>query len=520
MSLKKNLRRTLLVAAALFAAAAHADTVLFISVSPVPHGKFTKLAEIGAAHGFKVESKQVEKLPADIDAAVFRGADLVVFDAPRDHLQDQMRARLAKALPGLAAPHLWMHDTKPAYKDFPKPVADRLHAYYVNGARPNFENFFRTLAAHRQGKRFDGIPAPVVFPKAAIYHPRAPGLVFANTADYLKWKQVDLANKPPVIAVALHQTYIGSEQTAFIDDLIARVEAAGAVPLAWYAPVMGPQAGLLKVDGKLVADAVINTQIVLDPEGRKKELESLGIPFVQALSYRKGDEADWRADPQGVPLIDVPFFLAQGEYAGITDAVIAGAQKKGDDAVTVIPGQSAAVVAKALNQIRLQRLPNADKKLAVMFWNYPPGEKNLSASYLNLPKSLAATLQALKAAGYDARPEEETVLINNLQRLLAPFYRDGQLQSLLRDGLADRLPVAVYRQWLATLPEGVRREMHERWGDPEKSAMVVKNDGAPYFVIPRFAAGRVIFTPQAPRGEKWEDKEKALYHSTKAIPSH
>ncbi|MDQ5905705.1 MAG: cobaltochelatase CobN, partial [Pseudomonadota bacterium] len=102
------------------------------------------------------------------------------------------------------------------------------------------------------------------------------------------------------------------------------------MPLAWYAPVMGPQAGLLKVDGKLVADAVINTQIVLDPEGRKKELEALGIPWVQALSYRKGDEADWRADQQGVPLIDVPFFLAQGEYAGITDAVIAGAQKKGD----------------------------------------------------------------------------------------------------------------------------------------------------------------------------------------------
>ncbi len=519
MPLSKFLRRTLLIAAAL-ASAAHADTLLFISVSPVPHGKFTKLAEIGAAHGFKVESKQAEKLPADVDASVFRGADVVIFDAPRDHLQDQMRARLAKALPGLSVPQLWMHEAKPDNKGFPKAIADRLHAYYVNGARPNFENFFRTLAAYRQGKNFDGIPAPVVFPKAAIYHPRAPGLVFASTADYLKWKKVDLANKPPVVAVALHQTYIGSEQTAFVDDLIARIEAAGAIPLAWYAPVMGPQGGLLKVHGKLVADAVINTQIVLDPEGRKKELETLGIPWVQALSYRKGDEADWRADPQGVPLIDVPFFLAQGEYAGITDAVIAGAQKKGDDAVTVIPEQSAAVVAKVINQVRLQRLPNADKKLAVMFWNYPPGEKNLSASFLNLPKSLVTTLQSLKASGYDARPEEEVVLINNLQRLLAPFYRDGQLQSLLRDGLAEKLPLATYRAWLATLPEAVRRELHERWGQPEKSAMVIRNDGAPYFVIPRFAAGKVIFTPQAPRGEKWEDKEKAIYHSTKAIPSH
>ncbi|TXI82262.1 MAG: cobaltochelatase subunit CobN [Flavobacteriales bacterium] len=524
----RKLIRSILVPAALVAlfpcAIAQADTLLFISVSPVPHGKFTRLAEIGAAHGFKVESRQAEKLPADQDTSLFRGADVVIFDAPRDHLQDQMRAKLAKALPGLAVPQLWMHESKPESRGIPKPVADRLHSYYINGARPNFENFFRTLAAHRQGQSFDGIPAPVVFPKAAIYHTKAPGLVFADTAAYLKWKlgkrEVDLANKPPVIAVALHQTYVGSEQTAFVDDLIARIEAAGAVPLAWYAPVMGPQGNLLKVDGKLVADAVINTQIVLDPEGRKKELEALGIPWVQALSYRKGDEADWRADPQGVPLIDVPFFLAQGEYAGISDAVIAGAQKKGDDAVTVIPEQSAAVVAKVLNQVRLQRLPNAGKKVAVMFWNYPPGEKNLSASYLNLPKSFVTTLQSLKAAGYDVRPEEETILINNLQRLLAPFYRDGQLPSLLRDGLAEKLPVATYRQWLATLPEGVRRELHERWGEPEKSSMVIRNDGAPYFVIPRFSVGKTILTPQAPRGEKWEDKEKALYHSTKAIPSH
>ncbi|MCP5268837.1 MAG: cobaltochelatase subunit CobN [Zoogloeaceae bacterium] len=520
MPLRKLINRALCVAAAILATAAHADSVLFISVNPVPHGKFTLLTEIGAAHGIKVEVRQVEKLAADEDASLWRGADIVFFDTPRDHLQDTVRARLAKALPGLTAPQLWMHETKPEIKGLAKPLADRLHAYYVNGARPNFENFFRTLAAHRKGQALDDIPPPVIFPKVAIYHPKAPQLIFADTAAYLRWKGIDLARKPPVIGIALHQTYIASEQTAFIDDLIARIEAAGAVPLAWYAPVMGPQAGLLKVNGQLVADAVINTQIVLDPEGRKKELAALGIPFIQALSYRRGDEADWRADPQGVPLMDIPFFLAQGEYAGISDAIIAGAQQKGDEQVTVIPAQSAAVVNKAVNLVRLQRLPNAEKKLAVMFWNYPPGEKNLSASYLNLPRSLAATLTSLKAAGYDAPPEEEAVLINNLQQLLSPFYRDGTLPRLLRNGLAEKMPVATYRDWLSKQAEPVRRELAERWGEPEKSSMVIRENGQAYFVIPRFIAGKVMFTPQAPRGEKWEDKEKALYHSTKALPSH
>jgi cobaltochelatase CobN len=277
---------------------------------------------------------------------------------------------------------------------------------------------------------------------------------------------------------------------------------------------------MLSVDGKLVADAVINTQIVLDPEGRRSELARLGIPVTQALSYRKGDEAQWRTDPQGLPLIDVPFFLAQGEYAGIVDAMVAGSTRKGDDQVAPIPEQAQAVVAKALNLARLQRTPNGEKKLAVFFWNYPPGEKNLSASYLNLPRSLSAALSGMKAAGYDVLPEEEALLIPTLQRLLAPFYRDGQLEALLRDGLAARLPVKSYRAWLDRQPPAVRRELLDKWGAPERSAMVLRQDGEAWFVIPRFKSGKVIFTPQAPRGEKWEDKEKALYHSTKSIPSH
>ena len=105
-----------------------------------------------------------------------------------------------------------------------------------------------------------------------------------------------------------------------------------------------------------------------------------------------------------------------------------------------------------------------------------------------LPKSLEATLRTLKAAGYDARLESEIVLINSLQRLLAPFYRDGELKSLLADGLAEKLPVKTYRAWLTTLPPAIQQELHERWGEPEKSAMAIREGGESYFVIPRFAA--------------------------------
>ena len=70
-----------------------------------------------------------------------------------------------------------------------------------------------------------------------------------------------------------------------------------------------------------LAHALINTQIMLNPEGRRAEFERLGVPVVQAMPYRKGDEAAWAADPQGVQLMDVPFYLAQAEFAGLAEHV-------------------------------------------------------------------------------------------------------------------------------------------------------------------------------------------------------
>ncbi|EFX60815.1 hypothetical protein DAPPUDRAFT_341271, partial [Daphnia pulex] len=85
------------------------------------------------------------------------------------------------------------------------------------------------------------------------------------------------------------------------------------------------------LDGKPIVDVLINTQITLSPEARRQEFEALGIPVIQAMAYRRGDAAEWAADPQGVQLMDVPFYLAQAEYTGITDIQIAAATRKGDD---------------------------------------------------------------------------------------------------------------------------------------------------------------------------------------------
>ena len=123
--------------------------------------------------------------------------------------------------------------------------------------------------------------------------------------------------------------------------------------------------------------------------------------------------------------MDIPFYLSQPEYAGITDPLIAAYSRKSDGDIVAIDYQLQSVVNKAINLARLRHLPNAEKKTAIFFWNYPPGEKNLGASFLNLPRSMENTLRAMKGVGYTIEAPDATQLTLLLQRLLTPLYRDG-----------------------------------------------------------------------------------------------
>jgi len=516
------------LAALLAPVRAATPTVLFIAASPVAPGKFVALARAAEPLGLKIEARFAEKLASEPDAKLWADADLVLIDAPRQHIEDYVRTRLGAALPALAAkPHLWLPTAAPkAGGGLSEALAQRLHAYYINGGHANMDAFLRSLAAHLKGQDWRALPAPVVFPKAGLYHPRLPQTVLAAPADYLRWRGIDAARRPPVIGIAFHQQSIAAEQTGLIDALIQRIEAAGAVAWPFYSPVMDADAirSMVMLNGRPAIDVLINIQITLTPDARRKEFEALGVPVLQAMSYRRGDAAAWAADPQGVPLMDVPFYLAQAEYAGITDIQIAAATRKSDDQLEPIAAQVDAVAGKALKLVGLQRKPAAERRVALMFWNYPPGEKNLSASFMNLPRSFVGTLQAMREAGYRTEAPEEPQLIAQLQRLLAPAYRPPEdqqvLQALLRDGLAERLPLARYEAWLATLPAAVRDDLRQAWGEPARSSMLLRQGGEAFFVIPRLQLGEVTLLPQPGRGERGGDKERSLYHSSSAAPSH
>ncbi|MCC6211705.1 MAG: cobaltochelatase subunit CobN [Burkholderiales bacterium] len=501
---------------ALASLGAQARELLVLTAAPVQAGKFHVLDDIGKPLGWRVRHVLADRLSGEEGPALFKDADLVLLDIPYDPVVEAVERKLGRSLAQSGKPWLKVQTERHAARGMPDADAGQLWLYYSNGGRRNFTSFFRYLNGLRPA------PAPILFPKSGIYHPDYKGTVFKNAVDFFAWKGVKPQARPPVIGFAIHQRYLSSELTHFIDHTIRAIEARGALALAFYTPFddEGALERLLRFDGKLAADALINSQIMLRSDLRRAEFDRLGIPVLQAMPYRRGDVAEWARDPAGVHLMDVPFYLAQPEYAGVMDAMTAAATRKGDGQIVAIPGQVEAVVDKALNLVRLQRTPNAEKRVALFYWNYPPGETNLGASYLNVPRSVSGILAAMHAAGYRVEMPAAEALIPALQRLLRPYYRDGELRTLLQDGLAASLPLSRYRAWFDGLPPAVRERIRARWGEPEDSAMVLRDGGEPRFVIPRLALGNFVAMPQPPRGERRGDKEKALYHDTATPVNH
>ncbi|WP_369671438.1 cobaltochelatase subunit CobN, partial [Enterococcus faecium] len=93
-----------------------------------------------------------------------------------------------------------------------------------------------------------------------------------------------------------------------------------------------------------------------------------------------------------------PFFLVMPEDTGSTDPTIIAANQEGKK--VVMKAQLDALIERAYNHANLSHIKAEDKKVATFIWNYPPGEKNIGAAFLDVPSSITNIATALKAQGY------------------------------------------------------------------------------------------------------------------------
>lgn len=503
----------LLLLASLVSTLAHASapTVRIVADDSVLRGRLEKLREIGTTAGVRVEWAYVGAFPEPPDRWL-TAADLLVIEAPLPTARQRIDEHVGELLARIAVPQIEANTQRQFHTRLPEQQGRTLIEYYVNGGETNLRNFFLYFRSWHDKEDYSKVAPPVIVPVHGYYHPDAPRL-FAKLDDYMKWGQRRWQPNAPRVGIAIHASTVGTLQTQVIDFIVRRSEALGQLPIPFWFDTEDPNA-LKKTLQPARADVLINMQHMGNGRARMRELEQLRIPVLQSMNYRQGNAEDWKQQASGAPAHLVAPFIAVYETWGMIDPLVIAAVDNG--VLVPMQPQVDAVLRKASALAKLRHTPPAEKRLALMFWNYPQGEKNFSASNLNVPRSLEALTRDLQKAGYRVPPATEQQIIETGQALLSVLYHHDRLDDLLRRGLAATLPVKRYNQWLASTAPAVRSKMRERWGDPKSHWAVRQINGEPQFVIPRWQLGNLLLMPQMPRGGEPGEG----YHDAALPPDH
>ncbi len=419
--------------------------------------------------------------------------------------------------------------------------AQRLREYWRFGGE---ENIRFAIIALKGSFSDNNLPAAIQMPLQGFYHPAWPMLV-TDASEVIKRNghsqtvipspQSPRASLPGVVAIAVNSAVFTSDDTAWLDRLISAIESRGLKAYAFFGPRQNTNLFYEMTRGpdqdQAMASLLINAAMVFKPNERKAELDRIGIPVLQTIPSLAMNQAQWLASAEGLAILDISYYYTSSEMAGMIDPMLISARDTQTGMMQPILTQIEAVADKAASLIRLQRTPSNERQLALMVYNYPQGENNFGASFLNVPKSIQNITAALKAAGYDTKLVDADAITLQLQQALRAFYTPDTLHTLLDENLAVSYPLKSYLEWFHQLPVETQNRIISYWGPPEFSAgknnslHPSQDNSDRYFVIPRVVFGRLIVMPQPLRhpvnaGVTPETKVKRISHRSNVPLSH
>ena len=395
---------------------------------------------------------------------------------------------------------------------------DRLWQYLRQGGMANALDFFRCLA-NRWLARDYLWAEPQALPRTAIYHPQK------STAALSDW-QADWLADQPVAAVLFYRSHLQAANTAFIDVFCQRLQAAGLNPLPIALASLKEPGCLAAVEDwldQVDAGVILNTTgfAQSSPEAPHLRPFRRNIPVIQAICAQD-NEPGWRASEQGLGPRDLAMHIALPELDGriisrpISFKDLAWRSERSQSDVVCYrpqPERMDFVAELARRWIDLARLPNAEKRVALILANYPTRDGRIGNGVgLDTPAAALNILRALHTEGYPlpaGLPGSGTALI---EQLLGGVSND--LDTLDQRPCQQSLGMDEYLTMFNALPEANRAAVLERWGAPDSDPMC--RSGRMMIAGLRF--GLTFVGIQPARG--YQVDPSAVYHDPDLVPPH
>lgn len=397
--------------------------------------------------------------------------------------------------------------------------------YFMFGGEQNYYHLWQYLDVVAQGGE-NNLPAPDPVYWCGIYHPRAQK-VYDNLAEYKH--DFCISSKPMVGMLFYRDEWVWGDlqyQTAMVEAL----EAQGLNAVCVFTNgIPNKEAGMPAIsqvvekffceNGLPVIDVLVNTlkfsftgsgALTLD------YLKKWNVPVLQAYTILSSYE-EWKNSFEGMNAMEISISISLPEFDGIIHGVPIASKKvleNGDVRYLPIKDRVERMAAKAAKWARLRRKANSEKKIAIIFHNYPPRNSNIgSALGLDTIESIRRVLTAMQERGYKVEciPQNTNEFI---QQLTANATNDRSMLTEKQMAAAKKISGSEYKKFYASMPQNAQKQLLKDWGEAPGSVMEYDGD----IIVPGTMNGNIFITVQPPRGFG-EDPEK-IYHDPFVAPTH
>lgn len=398
--------------------------------------------------------------------------------------------------------------------------------YFAYGGLENFKNLYGWLFS-----RFCGLECPWESPKNypwyGIYYP---GLrdVEISLADYLK--KYCKPEQPTVGLIFSREDWLWG-RTGCHQAVIRALEKHGCNPLAIFTSTLANRAtgsvslgdSLEKnfyLDGKPVIDVLINPFVFsLTVTGflQLRNLQKLGVPVLQAYNLYM-DFAWWDKNMVGMTANEVSYAVAMPEFDGIIHAVPVSTNEEREDGSHYrepLLTRIDMLARKAKKWALLRHKKNRDKRVAIVFHNFPPDNSHIgSAASLDSIESVRLLLEEMQKQGYgvDHIPENSQTFI---EEITAHATNDRRyISETLIENADGKLTKEEYKQFFDGTTEKNQEQLVRDWGEAPGEVFRYGDS----LLVPGTLYGNVYITVQPPRG--FGDDPGKIYHSPDCAPTH
>ncbi|MEE5043981.1 cobaltochelatase subunit CobN [Pseudomonas alliivorans] len=394
---------------------------------------------------------------------------------------------------------------------------NRLWQFLRQGGLQNALDLYSCIASTWLGHDY-AWAEPQPLPRTAVYHPKR------ATAGLADW-QADWLSDQPVAALLFYRSHLQAANTGFIDDFCARLQAQGLNPLPIAVASLKEAGCFTQVEDWLDeagVELILNTTgfAQSSPEAPHLRPFRCDVPVIQAICAQDNEPA-WQASEQGLGARDLAMHIALPELDGriisrpISFKDLAWRSERSQSDVVCYrahPERMDFVAQLARRWILLARLPNGDKRVALILANYPTRDGRIGNGVgLDTPAAALNILRAMQAEGYPVSelPDSGTELIH---QLLGGVTND--LDSIDQRPCQQSMALDEYLDAFNALPQANRDAVNARWGAPDADPMF--RSGRMMIAGLRF--GLTFVGIQPARG--YQVDQSAVYHDPDLVPPH